>query len=201
MGEGIDSGFPGLLIRLSGCNLRCSYCDTRYAWRGGKKIGIKELAALARRKGYEKILLTGGEPLCQDETIELMAALIKAGRKVLLETNGSLSIAQIPYPAHIIMDLKTPGSGEESANRYENLEFLKPGDELKFVLCRGQDYNWAKKMVKGMKLEQRFLVNFSPAAGTLDPRRLAKWLIRDRLKVRLNLQLHRIIFPGKLRGV
>ena len=201
IGEGLDAGFPGLLVRLTGCNLRCAFCDTKYAWKGGKKRTRKQLSALARKYGFKMVLLTGGEPLFQEESIGLMNDLIKAGCKVLLETNGSLSIAKVPRPVHIIMDVKTPGSGEHASNDYRNLKFLKKTDELKFVLTGDQDYHWATKMFEENKLDKKFELNFSPAHNLLAPARLAKWMIRDKLDVRLNLQLHRILFPGKNRGV
>jgi len=201
IGEGIDAGWPGLVARLAGCNLRCSYCDTQYAWKGGKKRSVKEVVKIAREEGLGKILLTGGEPLVQDEAIDLIAELIKAGHQVIIETNGSLSLARVPKKAHIIMDLKTPGSGEEGANNFSNLEFLKPGDELKFVLCHAGDYDWAKARVRMHRLDRKFVVNFSPAAGKLNAATLARWMVRDRLKVRLNLQVHRLLFPARSRGV
>jgi 7-carboxy-7-deazaguanine synthase len=201
LGEGLDAGFPGLLIRLSGCNLRCSYCDTAYAWKGGRERTRKQLLAIARKSGLKRVLLTGGEPLFQEESIRLMTDLIKAGHRVLLETNGSLSILKVPRTAHIIMDLKSPGSGERDRNDYRNLEYLKTSDELKFVLTGEKDYHWAKKMIREYQLDKKFALNFSPAQSLLAPARLAKWMVRDRLDARLNLQLHRILFPGKNRGV
>lgn len=201
IGESSLSGRPALLIRLSECNLRCTYCDTRYAWEGGRKRNREELVKISARKGYQRILLTGGEPLLQEESIELMAELIRAGHKISLETNGSLPIAEVPEQAQIIMDIKTPGSGQEGANLYQNLEFLKPEDDLKFVLTGLSDYYWAKEIVREFGLDKKFPVNFSPASGLLEPAKLARWLIRDKLNVRLNLQIHKILFPGKERGV
>lgn len=201
IGEGIYSGFPGLLIRLSGCNLRCGYCDTRYAWEGGAEKTRRQLAAAAREKGFKIILLTGGEPLFQEDSIALMSDLVRSGHEVLLETNGSLAIAGVPKAVHIIMDIKTPGSGSESSNLYRNLNLLKTTDELKFVLTGAKDYQWAKKMLKERKPDWKFTVNFSPAAGLLAPALLAGWMVRDRIDARLNLQLHRVLFPGKNRGV
>ncbi len=201
VGEASAAGWPALLIRLSGCNLRCVYCDTRYAWEGGRKRSVEELARIARAKGFRRILLTGGEPLLQAESLELMAELVRAGREVLLETNGSLPLERVPAQVHIIMDLKTPGSGQESANRYQNLEHLKKSDELKFVLSGLNDYHWAKAMMSEFDLDRRCAVNLSPASGLLDPAKLARWMLRDRLAARLNLQIHRVLFPGKDRGV
>ena len=201
IGEGLDAGFPGLLIRLTGCNLRCNYCDTVYAWKGGKKLTRKQLLSIACKHGFKKVLLTGGEPLFQEESIGLMSDLIRAGHKVLLETNGSLSIAKVPRAAHIIMDIKTPGSGEHNSNDFRNLKFLKKTDELKFVLTCEKDYRWAIKMLEQKKMDEKFAVNLSPAHKLLGPARLAKWMVRDKPGARLNLQLHRILFPGKNRGV
>ncbi len=201
VGESGLSGWPALLIRLSQCNLRCGYCDTRYAWKGGRKRSVEDLVRISTRKGFRKILLTGGEPLLQDDSLRLISELIRSGRQVLLETNGSLPIEAVPKEAHIIMDLKTPGSGEDSANRYQNLECLKPSDELKFVLTGLNDYHWAREIMREFELDRRCTVNFSPAAGLLDPAKLARGLIRDKIPARLNLQLHRILFPKKERGV
>lgn len=201
IGEGLEAGWPGLLVRLAGCNLRCSYCDTRYAWKGGKRMAVKQVVKIAREAGLEKILLTGGEPLAQEEAVELMAALLRAGHQVIVETNGSLPLERVPKKAHIIMDIKTPGSGEQSANNFSNLKFLKPGDELKFVLCHVRDYDWASHLLKSRGLAKKHIVNFSPAAGRLKASTLAGWMVRDRLTVRLNLQVHRLLFPGRSRGV
>lgn len=201
IGESKASGLPALLIRVSGCNLRCSYCDTRYAYEGGRKRSREELKMISLRSGFSRVLLTGGEPLLQEESINLMSDLVEAGEEVLLETNGSLSIAEVPPKVHIIMDLKTPGSGEASANLYKNLEVLKPEDELKFVLVDLRDYQWAKEIIREFELDKRFLVNFSPAFGLLEPAKLARWILRDKLRVRLNLQIHKMVFPSKKRGI
>jgi 7-carboxy-7-deazaguanine synthase len=200
IGEGIFSGFPGLLIRLSGCSLRCSYCDTAYAWQGGSKRTRRELTAFAKKSGFKKILLTGGEPLFQDETGALIKDLSKAGLQVLLETNGAIRLDRVAKAAHIIMDLKTPASGEQGRNDLANFKFLKPTDEIKFVLCNRKDYDWAKKMVAKNKLGARFNLNFSPARALLQPERLAAWMLKDRVPARLNLQLHRVLFPDRERG-
>jgi len=201
IGEGIYSGFSGLIIRLTGCNLNCAYCDTRYARSGGRWWQVGNLLKLVEEKDFEKILITGGEPLLQPEVIEFIQTLLKRKKQVLLETNGSLSLKKVPQKTHIIMDLKTPGSGEEASNCYENLNFLKPSDEVKIVLTDYKDYLWAKKVIQEKKLEKRFLVSLSPAWGMLAPEKLARWLLKDRLKVRLNLQIHKFIFPGRERRI
>ena len=201
IGEGIYSGFSGLIIRLAGCNLNCIYCDTRYARKGGRWWRGKELVKLAEKKGFKKILITGGEPLLQPEVIDLSGALLKKGKQVLLETNGSLPINQVPKQVHIIMDLKTPGSGEEASNYYENLNFLKKSDEVKLVLTDFKDYLWAKELIQKKGLEKKFQISLSPAWGFLSPEKLARWLLKDQLQVRLNLQIHKFIFPGRERRI
>jgi len=201
IGEGIDSGWPGLLIRLAGCRLKCSYCDTRYAWKGGTRSTVRKVMREVLQQRLHRVLLTGGEPLEQEDSIELLETLVGCGHEVVLETSGAVLVRRVPQRVHIIMDLKTPGSGREQANLYQNLDHLKPGDEIKFVLCDLADYCWAKDRVQRLGLADRFAVNFSPARGRLGPARLAKWMIGDKLNFRLNLQLHRVIFPGKTRGI
>jgi len=201
IGEGRYSGYCGLLVRVAGCNLRCGYCDTRYAWRGGRNYQRKDLIERVKKSGYQRVLITGGEPLLQEEMIEFLKELVHAGKKVLLETNGSISIKKVPKKVHIIMDLKSPDSGEETANDYQNLKWLKSTDELKLVLVSHKDYQWAKRLLKQKRFSSRCHINFSSAFGFLKPAQLARWIIKDRLNVRLNLQWHRLIFPGKARGV
>ncbi len=200
IGEGIFAGWSGLIVRLSGCNLNCIYCDTRYAKEGGRRFALSSLVEMVDKKGFEQVLITGGEPLLQKESIALMRRLLKAGKKVILETNGSLDISAVPRKVHIIMDLKTPSSGEEKANLYENLNYLKKTDEVKIVLVNRRDYLWAKELIKRYNLE-RFQLSFSPAWGFLSAEKLAHWILKDRLNIRLNLQLHKLIFPGKERRV
>jgi len=201
IGEGIYSGYCGLLLRVAGCNLRCLYCDTKYAWKGGRSYRGERLLGKIKKSGYKRVLITGGEPLLQEGMIDFLQELVQIGKEILLETNGSIAIKEVPKQVHIIMDLKSPGSGEESANDYENLNWLKSTDELKLVLVSQKDYQWAKRVIEEYNLSNRLMVNFSPAQGFLKPAQLARWIIKDRLNVRLNLQWHRLIFPGKERGV
>ncbi len=189
-GEGLKSGFPFTIIRLSGCNLRCIYCDTKYAWEDGKDVTLEDIIKEAKNIGIKNVLITGGEPLLQVESVDLMKKLLDEGFEVSLETNGSLSIYRVPRNVHIVMDIKTPGSGEGDSFLWENLKFLKPTDEVKIVIVDRRDYEWAKGILD--KLEG-FTVNFSPAHGILDPGELARWIIEDRIHVRFNLQIHKYI--------
>ena len=203
-GETSLAGFPSVFVRLSGCNLRCRYCDTRYAWEGGEEVTVEEVLSRVEKlagNSVSLVALTGGEPLLQKETPRLLKEILARGYRALLETNGSLSIAGLPRGVKIILDVKTPGSGEEENFLAENLSHLKPGDELKFVLTSDDDYDWAVDFCRRAKLFDGMVVNFSPAAGLYQPARLAERIIADRLPARLNLQLHRILWPGRERGV
>ena len=196
MGESKFAGWPCLLIRLAGCNLRCSYCDTDYAWTGGKKMSVEAVVKAAIRHRRPRVLLTGGEPLLQEHTPLLIKALIEKGFQVSLETNGSLDISPVLWSVHIVMDLKTPDSGCVKHNLLENLERLKPGDELKFVLAGRNDYLWARRTLKNyeqLHRGRRFEAVFSPVHLRLKPARLYEWIIKDRLNVRFGLQLHKYI--------
>jgi 7-carboxy-7-deazaguanine synthase len=193
-GEGVWSGYPCTLVRLSGCNLRCSYCDTTYAYEGGRRYRLDTLLSKIRNMGDDLVLVTGGEPLFQDETKELLHELAESGARVMLETNGSFSIEGLPPDIHIVMDLKCPGSGQEGAMHWPNLDLLKTDDEIKFVITDRTDYIWARKQVSEHSLQDIACVNFSPAFGKLKPERLAAWILKDSLPVRLNLQVHKFIW-------
>lgn len=198
-GESSYAGLPCTFIRLSGCNLRCSYCDTTYAYEEGFEMSVKEVIEVVRNKGLHLVEITGGEPLLQKETYSLIDSLINEGYTVLIETNGSISLNNINKGAVIIMDIKTPGSGMSSEMMLSNISFLKPIDEIKFVLCDRLDYEWAKDFINTHSLRS-YKILFSPAFGMLDPETLSRWIIDDRLNVRLNLQLHKYIFKSS-RGV
>lgn len=199
-GESSHAGLPCTFIRLSGCNLRCTYCDTIYAYDGGFEMTIEEILEEISKSGISLVEITGGEPLLQSEVFTLIDRLIKEGYKVLIETNGSIDISGVNKEATIIMDIKTPGSGMSSKVLLSNLSLLKRQDEIKFVLCSRADYEWAKEFIKTHSITKRCTILFSPAFGTLDPARLSKWIIEDKLNVRLNLQIHKYIYSLQ-RGV
>ncbi|MDD5679602.1 MAG: radical SAM protein [Kiritimatiellae bacterium] len=199
-GETTWSGWPCFFIRLSGCNLRCRYCDTRYAYRPGRPCAIDKLAADFKASEMPLVNVTGGEPLLQSDVVDLLKLLVKRGR-TMLATNGSFDISVVPEGVMTILDVKCPGSGYADKNCRHNLRLLRYHDEVKFVLCGRKDYEWARKVTKKYGLTERCrAVNFSPAAGFLKPQTLASWIIKDCLPVRLNLQVHKQIWPKADRG-
>ncbi|MDO9541887.1 MAG: radical SAM protein [Kiritimatiellia bacterium] len=199
-GETTWAGHPCFFIRLSGCNLRCHYCDTKYAYRGGRPYPIEKLAADFQASKIPLVEVTGGEPLLQPGVYDLLKLLVKRGT-TLLETNGSCDISRVPEGVITILDIKCPGSGQADKNYWQNMRCLRPSDEVKFVLCGRKDYEWARKITKKYRLsEHGRAVNFSPAVGFLKPQTLASWIIRDCQPVRLNLQLHKQIWPKAGRG-
>lgn len=188
-------GCPTVFVRLTGCPLRCQYCDTSYAFAGGEVRPLKELVAEISQYGADYITVTGGEPLAQKDCWPLVAALCDLGAEVSIETSGAVDIAGLDSRAVVVMDLKTPGSQELHRNLYDNIALLKPNDQVKFVLCDRKDYDWAKLMVDQYSLTERVdTVLFSPSHGELEGRLLAGWILEDRLKVRFQLQLHRFIW-------
>ena len=193
-GETTYAGLPCVMVRLAGCNLNCTYCDTPQARSGGRKMTIAEIQAEVERFHPFLVEVTGGEPLLQEATPFLLKALLSSGSKVLLETNGSLSIDPVPSGVIKICDIKCPGSGEADSNRWENVELLTDNDQVKFVLCDRADYDWAKDVMRRYDLA-RFEILFSPACGTLEPQELASWILEDRLAVRLNTQIHKMLWP------
>lgn len=201
-GESTFAGVPCTFVRLSGCNLRCSYCDTTYSYEEGTEMSIDQIMDRVSEEGLRLVEITGGEPLLQHaEVAELTKRLLDAGYRVLIETNGSVSINSLDPRAIVIMDIKTPASSMSEKNDLANLIYLKPNDEIKFVICDRNDYEWSKKMVQEQGLSKRCTVLFSPSAGTIAPRELAGWILQDRLDVRLNMQLHKIMFDPDERGV
>jgi len=198
-GESSRVGLPTTFVRLTGCPLRCRWCDTAYAFHGGSRMTVAEVVDAVRARGVRSVCVTGGEPLAQPACRGLLTALADAGCDVALETSGALSIAEVDARVHIVMDLKAPGSGEVAKNDWGNLAYLKPSDEVKVVLTDRADYEWAVAVVTERALDRRCQVLFSPAAGLLSPRLLAEWIVADRLPVRFQLQLHKVLW-GDERG-
>lgn len=193
-------GWPTVFVRLTGCPLRCVYCDTAYAFSGGERLSVGEILCRVARYGTRRVCVTGGEPLAQPGCLALLEALVENGYEVSLETSGALDVSQV-HPAVVkVLDLKTPGSGESARNRYENLAFLDAKDQVKFVICDDADYRWAKEKLFEHRLPSRCEVLFSPAAGRQDPAELAEKILRDRLNVRFQLQLHKVLW-GERPGV
>ena len=190
-GESSCVGIPMVFVRLTGCNLRCKYCDTKYAYDTGTELSINEILKIIRSFPFKFVEITGGEPLLQEEVYPLMDELVKSYH-VLLETNGSVSIEKVNRKVKIIMDIKTPGSGMSEKNNLENLRYLKDFDEIKFVLTDKFDYEWTKDFLKTYEIKTKEIL-FSPAFGMLNAAELAQWIIKDGLSVRLNLQIHKYI--------
>lgn len=200
-GESTYAGVPCTFIRMTGCNLRCSYCDTVYAYEEGTELTEDEVVNKIHEIGLKTVEITGGEPLLHEGVFPLVKRLLDNGYRILIETNGSRDIRGIDARAIIILDVKTPGSGMSGKMRISNLDHLKPLDEVKFVITDREDYEWAKNFVGEHSLTGRCIIFFSPAFGMLDPRYLSKWMIDDRLDVRLNLQLHKYIYGPDVRSV
>ncbi len=193
IGEGTSAGRPGVIVRLTGCNLRCSYCDTRYAYKGGDRISLPDLIKKIEKHRQKRVLVTGGEPLLQEPVHKLLRELINNGHQTMIETNGSLDIKPIPKETMTIMDIKTPGSGYARHCMAENLERLKPMDNVKFVITDRKDYTFSRNVMKKRQLPEKCTVILSSAHGTMDPALLAEWILKDRLDVLLGLQLHKYI--------
>ncbi|KTD17483.1 7-carboxy-7-deazaguanine synthase QueE [Legionella jordanis] len=198
-GESVTVGLPTVFIRLTGCPLRCHYCDTAYAFSGGKMLSIADILEQLSAYQCEQVCVTGGEPLAQPSCINLLTELCDAGYKVSLETSGARDLSQVDNRVMIVMDLKTPDSGEEQKNLFSNLDWLKPSDQIKFVLCSREDYEWACLIVKEHNLTARLQVLFSPSWNQLNPTTLADWIVEDKLAVRFQLQLHKILW-GDIPG-
>jgi len=199
-GEGTRAGRPCAMIRLSGCNLRCTWCDTQYAWEGGENMSVDQILAAVGEFQCPLVEVTGGEPLIQPEVLRLLSRLLDSGYETLLETNGSLDISQVDPRVVRIVDFKCPGSGEDPRNLWANVEHLTDRDEVKFVLVDRTDYVFARGALREYALTEKCPVIFSPVLGRLEPSALADWILEDKLDVRIGLQLHRIIFPQKDRG-
>ena len=193
-GESSRVGLPTVFVRLTGCPLRCTWCDTAYAFTGGSTRTLDDILAEVARHGLRHVCVTGGEPLAQKGCLALLTALCDAGYDVSLETSGALDIAEVDARVARIVDLKAPGSGEVDKNRYENIPLLRASDEVKIVLADAADYDWARAQIATHALDRRCSVLLSPVAGELDPAELAEWVVRDRLPVRFQLQLHKILW-------
>ena len=200
-GEGVRAGLPCVLVRLAGCNLRCSWCDTQWAWRGGDEIPIDDVLARVAEFGVRRVEVTGGEPLAQTGAIELLRRLCDEGYETLLETNGSLDISSVDQRVVRIVDFKCPSSGADRSNLWDNAKELRPGDEVRFVIADREDYDYARRAVTSRRLTDRCAVIFSPVQDRCAPADLAEWILADRLDVRLGIQLHKVIWPNKDRGV
>ncbi|HTD28234.1 MAG TPA: 7-carboxy-7-deazaguanine synthase QueE [Xanthomonadaceae bacterium] len=193
-GEARSVGWPTVFVRLTGCPLRCGYCDTAYAFHGGQWWDIDAILAEVAKHGTRHVCVTGGEPLAQKRCIDLLARLCNAGYQVSLETSGALDIGEVDPRVSRVMDLKTPGSGEQARNCLSNIALLTSHDQVKFVLCDRTDYDWACRMLREHDLSARCDVLFSPSYGQLQPRDLAEWMLADRVPARFQLQLHKILW-------
>jgi 7-carboxy-7-deazaguanine synthase len=201
-GESTWAGLPCVFVRLTFCDLRCTYCDTEYAFYEGKKQTLGEIVDAVLGHGCPLVEVTGGEPLLQKNVLPLMTLLADAGRTVLLETSGAHDISEVDPRVHRIMDLKTPGSGEVERNLFSNLEYLTPRDEVKFVIGSREDYEWSRAQVREHRLAERCrAVLFSPIFGRIDPREIVEWVLADNLPVRFQLQMHKFIWTPTQRGV
>jgi 7-carboxy-7-deazaguanine synthase len=198
-GETSRSGLPTVFVRLTGCPLRCGYCDTAYAFHGGASRSLGEILAEVARRRTRYVCVTGGEPLAQKNCGALLAALADRGYSVSLETSGAIDVSRVDPRVSRIVDIKTPGSGEVDKNLWENLAHLTARDEIKFVLCDETDYVWAKSLMRERALDRICPVLFSPVHGELDAATLAEWILRDELPVRMQVQLHKILW-GNVQG-
>jgi 7-carboxy-7-deazaguanine synthase len=196
-GETSRMGLPTIFIRLSGCPMRCHYCDTAYAFQGGSMMDIEDIMASIKKYDTRYVTVTGGEPLAQKEVINLLKTLADSNYEVSIETGGGLSIKEVDPRIKIILDIKTPESGEEKKNHWENLDMISSKDEIKFVLCSREDYDWAKKILDQYKLTQKCTVLFSPVYQTLDVTDLGDWILKDQLHVRMQIQLHKLLWGEK----
>lgn len=198
-GESNTVGMPTVFIRLTGCPLRCGYCDTTYAFKGGEWQTLEQILATVASFGARYVTVTGGEPLAQRECLGLLQALCDAGYQVSLETSGALDVCQVDARVVKVMDLKTPASGEMEKNLLSNIDCLTPKDQVKFVICDQADYLWAREQIDTLHLDRRCELLISPAQGLQDATELADWVIRDRLQVRFQIQLHKALW-GNVSG-
>jgi 7-carboxy-7-deazaguanine synthase len=199
-GESRTVGLPTVFIRLTGCPLRCSYCDTAYAFTGGRMMTLQEIMERVHAYPARHATVTGGEPLAQRNCLTLLSSLCDDGYEVSLETGGSIDVSKVDPRVSRILDIKTPGSGESAKNLFTNLDYLTPKDQIKFVLCDRDDYRWSVDLIRTMNLSARCEILLSPVHGTLEPGQLADWILNDGLPVRLQIQLHKFLWgdvPGR----
>jgi 7-carboxy-7-deazaguanine synthase len=199
-GEADNVGFPTVFVRLTGCPLRCQYCDTEYAFHAGDWLDLDAILEKVLGFGAGHVCVTGGEPLAQPNCLKLLSRLCDAGLQVSLETSGALDVAAVDPRVSRVIDVKTPASNEASRNRIENFQYLTPRDQMKFVICSRDDYDWSKAFLREHRLNERSRILFSPSYNQQSPTELAEWILADRLPVRFQLQLHKILWgdvPGK----
>ena len=200
-GESSHTGLPCVFIRLTGCNLRCTWCDTAYAFHKGDDLTVEDTMQKVENLSLPLVEITGGEPLMQEDVYPLMDKLLETGYRVMLETGGALPIDKVPEEVIKILDIKCPGSGEKKKNHLENLKFLAPHDEVKFVLLDRADYEWSRDLLQKHDLSSSIQVLFSPVFDKLDLKDLSEWILEDRLPVRLQTQLHKVIWNKNAIGV
>jgi 7-carboxy-7-deazaguanine synthase len=199
-GESSHAGRPCVFVRLTGCNLRCRWCDSEYTFTGGTKMSLDDVAARVKEYGCNLVEVTGGEPLAQAESFDLIKRLLDEGLEVLIETSGSIDITPVDRRAKLILDIKCPGSGEAEKNRWSNLDDLRPHDEIKFVIADRADYDWARQVIADRRLD-RWTILISPVWGEMDMKSLAEWMLADRLPARFQTQLHKHIWGADVHGV
>ena len=199
-GEADSVGFPTVFVRLTGCPLRCKFCDTAYAFHGGEWRSVEQVLANVAEYSPRYVCVTGGEPLAQKNCLPLLSRLCDANYRVSIETSGAMPLDGVDARVIRVVDVKTPGSGEERRNRYDDLTLLRPEEQIKFVICDRADYEWSREKVRALGLAQRCQVLFSPSAEQLPARELADWILADRLPIRFQMQLHKVLWgnvPGK----
>lgn len=200
-GESSFAGIPTVFVRLTGCNLRCQWCDTKYAYDEGVDLTVDDVIDKIADLGLKSVEVTGGEPLLQEEVYELMDRLLDVGYKVFIETNGSIDLGRVDKRVIKIVDIKCPGSGESDQMYFNNLNYLLKTDEVKFVIKDRGDYEWSKGVIKRFELLEKCSILMSPVLGDIEPRELAEWILEDNLNVRLQIQLHKLIWHPEMRGV
>jgi 7-carboxy-7-deazaguanine synthase len=199
-GEADSVGWPTVFVRLTGCPLRCQYCDTQYAFHGGEWFTLDHILDRVAEYSARHVCVTGGEPLAQKNCVALLRSLCDAGYRVSLETSGAMDVSEVDPRVIRVVDIKTPASGEERRNRFENLELLRADEQVKFVICDRADFEWSRNLVREKNLHQKCTVLFSPSHGQVEPRDLAQWILDERLPVRLQVQLHKYLWgdvPGR----
>ena len=199
-GESTHAGRPSVFVRLTGCNLRCRWCDSEYTFTGGEKMTLEDVVAKVKSYGCDLVEITGGEPLAQSEAFDLIRCLADEKLEVLIETSGSIDITSVDPRAKLILDVKCPGSGEVEKNRWSNIDNLRAHDEIKFVIADRADYDWAKGVIREKRLD-RWTILFSPVWGEMDMKALAEWMLADRVPARFQTQLHKHIWGSEARGV